>query len=139
MLLSTPAPIALVDMPPEQPAGMGRLTFYVDGCRVGEVYVQVCEPCRLGVVHGIRAGTEHRRDLAMLAITTLLERHPDHSWTTTPKPHHPAGVDMYGLWAAIGLPTDDTPRTCAHMQAVWPATASDTELLPDRQGIHGQL
>ncbi|MBO0885198.1 MAG: hypothetical protein J2P17_33695 [Mycobacterium sp.] len=127
MLLSTPAPIALVDMPPERPAGIGRLTFYVDGSRAGEVYVQVCEPCRLGVVHGLRAGIEHRRDLAMLAITTLLDRHPNHSWTTTPTPHHPAGGDMHGLWAAIGLPAEDTPRTCLHMQIAHPAAAPDTD------------
>jgi hypothetical protein len=125
VLLSTPAPMALVDMPPEQPAGIGRLMFYVDGSRAGEVYVQVCEPCRIGVVHGIRADTHHRRDLAMLAITTLLDRHPDHSWTTTPKPRHPAGADMYGLWAAIGLPADDIPRTCAHMQTAVPTPAFD--------------
>jgi hypothetical protein len=50
-----------------------------------------------------------------LAVTTILDRHPDYTWSTGFITDTPAAQ---AFWAAIGLRNTGNPVTCRHMRAV---------------------
>lgn len=113
MTSASHVPPTLIDVPPLAPAGVGSLDIYLDGQPVGDVEVQTCARCRRGIIHHVRVDPAHRRSgLARMAVTTILQRYADYTWSTPAIPNNPAAR---GFWDTIGIPTG-TPITCRHMR-----------------------
>jgi GNAT superfamily N-acetyltransferase len=106
--------IRLVDVPPPINAGVAQVSIYCNGQLVGDLDIQTCPVCRIGVIHHLRITPSYRRrGLARLAVTTIIDRHPNHTWTTTTVARNPAAQ---AFWAAIGMPSTGSQATCPHMQ-----------------------
>lgn len=114
--MSTPhVPPVLIDTPSALPAGVSRLDVELEGQAVGNLDLQICQECHRGIIHDIRTDPARRRQgLATLAVTTIRDRHPGFSWSTSAIPHTPAAK---AFWAALRMPTPGEPVTCRHMRA----------------------
>jgi hypothetical protein len=58
------------------------VSIYCNGQPAGDLDTQAGPHCRIGIANHLRLTPSWcRRGLARLAVTALLDRHPDHAWT----------------------------------------------------------
>jgi ribosomal protein S18 acetylase RimI-like enzyme len=105
----------LIETLASEPAGVARADLFVGSEQVGEVDFQVCASCRRGILHHIRVEAAHRRrGLAHHAVTTLLARYEDCTWSASATS---SGSAAQAFLESVGLTVVDAPVSCRHMRA----------------------
>jgi hypothetical protein len=72
--------LELVRVSALRPADPATIEYHMDGRRVGVVEVRVCDQCEVATVEAIRMD---RTDLASHALRLLVDRLPNHRWTSS--------------------------------------------------------
>ncbi|QXV63541.1 hypothetical protein CVV72_40995 (plasmid) [Amycolatopsis sp. TNS106] len=115
---TTSAALWLAARPPLVRGGVGQIMLQLWGTTIADLDVQMCGPCRVGVVEQIRVDTEYlRRGIGTVLLAAALVRGRGYRWSTTTIDDT---VTARAFWAAQQLPdmTLGEPRRCSDMLAV---------------------
>lgn len=116
---ATSAALRLAARPPLVRGGVGQIMLQLWGTTIADLDVQMCGPCRTGVVEQVRVDTEYlRRGIGTVLLAAALVRGRGYRWSTTTIDDT---VTARAFWAAQQLPADMTlgqPRRCSDMLAV---------------------
>jgi len=116
---STAAALALAARPPLVRGGVGQIMLQLWGTTIADLDVQMCGPCRAGVVEQIRVDSDYlRRGIGTVLLVAALSRGRGFRWSTTTINDTPIAR---AFWAAQQLPADmvlGEPERCSDMLAV---------------------